>query len=155
MIEIPSAALTCDLLAKEVDFFSIGTNDLIQYSLAIDRVNEKIAYLYKPTHPGVLRLIKNIIDSGHKENIWVGLCGEMAGEPGFVLILLGLGLDEFSMSAAVIPEIKYIIRNVKFKDAKELAVKALTLPTGEKVEEFVNKRLEELIPMIKKARRRR
>lgn len=155
MIEIPSAAMTCDLLAKEADFFSIGTNDLIQYCLAIDRVNEKIAYLYKPTHPGVLRLIKNIIDSGHKENIWVGLCGEMAGEPGFALILLGLGLDEFSMSAAVIPEIKYVIRNVKFKDAKELAVKALTLPTGEEVEEFANKRLEELVPMIKKAKRKR
>lgn len=154
MIEIPSAALTCDLLAKEVDFFSIGTNDLIQYSLAIDRVNEKIAYLYKPTHPGVLRLIKNIIDAGHREKIWVGMCGEMAGEPGFALILLGLGLDEFSMSPVVIPEMKYIIRNVKFKDAKELAEKALTLPTGEEVEEFASKRLGELIPALKKIKRK-
>jgi len=152
MIEIPSAALTCDLLAKEVDFFSIGTNDLIQYSLAIDRVNEKIAYLYKPTHPAVLRLIRNIIDAGHKQKIWVGLCGEMAGEPGFGLILLGLGLDEFSMSPVVIPEVKYIIRNVKFKDAKEIAEKALSLPTSEEVDSFVSKKLDELIPKLKKIR---
>jgi len=153
MIEIPSAALTCDLLAKEVDFFSIGTNDLIQYSLAIDRVNEKIAYLYRPTHPAVLRLIKNIIDAGHKNKIWVGMCGEMAGEPAFGLLLLGLGLDEFSMSAAAIPEMKYIIRNLKFKDAQAVAEKALTLPTGEEVEEFSNKKLDEFIPALKKMRR--
>lgn len=153
MIEIPSAALTCDLLAKEVDFFSIGTNDLIQYSLAIDRVNEKIAYLYKPTHPAVLRLIKNIIDAGHRNKIWVGMCGEMAGEPGFGLLLLGLGLDEFSMSAATIPEMKYIIRNLKFKDAQSVAEEALTLPTGEEVEQFTNKKLNEFIPALKKMRR--
>jgi len=153
MIEIPSAALTCDILAKEADFFSIGTNDLIQYALAIDRVNEKIAYLYKPTHPAVLRLIKNIIDSGHKENIWVGMCGEMAGEAGIGLILLGLGLDELSMSPAAVPEMKYIIRNVSFKDAKEVADEALNLPTTEEVEAFANKRLFELIPKLKKIRR--
>jgi phosphotransferase system enzyme I (PtsI) len=152
MIEIPSAALTCDLLAKEVDFFSIGTNDLIQYSLAIDRVNEKIAYLYKPTHPAVLRLIKNIIDAGHGQKIWVGLCGEMAGEPGFCLILLGLGLDEFSMSPVVIPEVKYIIRNVRFKDAKEIAEKTLRLSTAEEVDNFLSRRLDELIPKLKKIR---
>ncbi len=154
MIEIPSAALTCDLLAREVDFFSIGTNDLIQYALAIDRVNEKIAYLYKPTHPGVLRLIKNIIDAGHREGIWVGMCGEMAGEPGFGLILLGLELDEFSMSPAAIPEIKYIIRNLNFKDAKGVAEMALRMPTGEEVEEFVNKRLNQLVPALKKMRKK-
>lgn len=153
MIEIPSAALTCDLLAKEVDFFSIGTNDLIQYSLAVDRVNEKIAYLYKPTHPAVLRLIKNIIDSGHREKIWVGMCGEMAGEPGFGLILLGLGLDEFSMSPAAVPEMKYAIRNVNFSDAKKVAEKVLNLPTSEEVDSFVNRRLNELIPTLKKIRR--
>ncbi|PIW68326.1 MAG: phosphoenolpyruvate--protein phosphotransferase, partial [Candidatus Omnitrophica bacterium CG12_big_fil_rev_8_21_14_0_65_42_8] len=146
MIEIPSAALTCDLLAKEVDFFSIGTNDLIQYSLAVDRANEKIAYLYRPTHPAVLRLIKNIIDSGHKENIWVGMCGEMAAESGFVLILLGLGLDEFSMSPLTIPEMKYVVSNVKFEDARKIAEEALSLPTGEEIEAFANKRLNEFIP---------
>ena len=154
MIEIPSAALTCDLLAKEVDFFSIGTNDLIQYSLAVDRVNEKIAYLYSPTHPAVLRLIKNIINAGHKEKIWVGLCGEMAGEPRFGLILLGLGLDEFSMSAQAIPEMKYTIRNVRFSDVKKLAEKVLTLPTSEEVDRFVNRRLDELIPALKKIRKK-
>jgi phosphotransferase system enzyme I (PtsI) len=154
MIEIPSAALTCDLLAKEVDFFSIGTNDLIQYSLAVDRVNEKIAYLYKPTHPAVLRLIKNIIDSGHKENIWVGMCGEMAGEPGFGLILLGLGLDEFSMSPVAVPEVKYTIRNVKFTEAKKIAEKALSLPTAEEVDEFIKKQLEDLVPALKKIRKK-
>jgi len=153
MIEIPSAALTSDLLAKEVDFFSIGTNDLIQYSLAVDRANEKIAYLYKPTHPAVLRLIKNIIDSGHKENIWVGMCGEMAAEPGFVLILLGMGLDEFSMSPVVVPEVKYVISNVKFEDARKVAEEALTLPTGEEVEIFANKRLNELIPWLRKTKK--
>jgi len=154
MIEIPSAALTCDILAKEADFFSIGTNDLIQYSLAVDRVNEKIAYLYKPIHPAVLRLIKNIIDAGHRSKIWVGMCGEMAGEPGFTLLLLGLGLDEFSMSPVVIPELKYIIRNVKFKDAKELAEKALTMTTVEEVEKFINGKLDELVPALKKMRRK-
>jgi len=153
MIEIPSAALTCDLLAKEVDFFSIGTNDLIQYSLAVDRANEKIAYLYRPTHPAVLRLIKNIIDSGHKENIWVGMCGEMAAESGFVLILLGLGLDEFSMSPLTIPEMKYVVSNVKFEDARKIAEEALSLPTGEEIEAFANKRLNEFIPWLKKTKR--
>lgn len=155
MIEIPSAAITCDLIAKEVDFFSIGTNDLIQYSLAIDRVNEKIAYLYKPSHPGVLRLIKNIIDAGHKEKIWVGMCGEMAGEPALAVLLLGLGLDEFSMSPVAIPEMKYIIRNVRLRDAKEIAEKALTLPTGKEVEEFANKCLHELVPELKKKKKDR
>ncbi len=146
MIEVPSAALTCDILAKEVDFFSIGTNDLIQYSLAIDRVNEKIAYLYEPAHPGVLRLIKNIIDTGHKADIWVGMCGEMAGEPIFGLLLLGLELDEFSTSPVNIPRIKQVIRSVEFKTAKAVAQEALTLSTGREVGEFAKKRLKELVP---------
>jgi len=153
MIEIPSAAITCDLLAREVDFFSIGTNDLIQYALAVDRANEKIAYLYKPTHPAVLRLIKNVIDAGHKENIWVGMCGEMAADPGFALILLGLGLDEFSMSPVVIPEMKYFISNMKFEDAKKVAEEAMNLSTGEEVEAFTNKKLSELVPFLKRAKK--
>ena len=145
MIEVPSAAMTADILAKEADFFSIGTNDLIQYSLAVDRVNEKVAYLYEPAHPAVLRLIKNIIDSGHKANIKVGMCGEMAGEPSLTLILLGLGLDEFSMPPQVIPELKYIIRSVTLKEAQEIAQVALSLPTGREVMDFSELRLKQIL----------
>jgi len=148
MIEIPSAALTCDILAKEVDFFSIGTNDLIQYALAVDRVNEKIAYLYEPAHPAVLRLIKSVIDNGHKEGIWVGMCGEMAGDPALSIILLGLGLDEFSTSAILLPEIKKIIRAFKLSDAKKIAEKALTLNTGKEIEDFVRLKLKEKLPEL-------
>jgi len=145
MIEVPSAAMTADILAKEADFFSIGTNDLIQYSLAVDRANEKVAYLYEPAHPAVLRLIKNIIDSAHNANIQVGMCGEMAGEPSFALILLGLGLDEFSMPPQIIPELKYIIRSVTLSQAQEIAVSALSLSTGKEVEEFSQKMLGEIL----------
>ncbi len=145
MIEIPSAALTCDILAKEADFFSIGTNDLIQYSIAVDRVNEKIAYLYEPAHPAVLRLIQNIIESGHKENVWVGMCGEMASEPAFALLLLGLGLDEFSVSPAAVPVIKRVIRSVRLQQAKDVAVTALSLTTSKEVEEFTKEKLKEVL----------
>ena len=145
MIEVPSAAMTADILAKEADFFSIWTNDLIQYALAVERANEKVAYLYEPAHPAVLRLIKNIIDSAHKAKIKVGMCGEMAGEPGLSLVLLGLGLDEFSMPPQVIPELKYIIRSVRFKEAQKIAQEALTLSTGKEVEEFTQVRLREIL----------
>ena len=146
MIEVPSAALTADILAKEISFFSIGTNDLIQYSLAVDRVNEKIAYLYEPAHPAVLRLIKNVIDTGHKSNIWVGMCGEMAGEPAFTLLLLGLGLDEFSTSPVNIPRIKQIIRSVDYSTAQKIAEEAMALSTGAEIEEFANMKLRQLMP---------
>ncbi|MBI4436126.1 MAG: phosphoenolpyruvate--protein phosphotransferase [Candidatus Omnitrophica bacterium] len=139
MIEIPSAALTCDLLAKEVHFFSIGTNDLIQYALAVDRSNEKIAYLYEPAHPAVLRLVKHIIDTAHKHHLWVGMCGEMAGDPRLALILLGLGLDGFSTSAVNLPEIKRVIRSVKMGEAKKIAEEALSLSTGREVEAYLEK----------------
>ncbi|MEK6564370.1 MAG: phosphoenolpyruvate--protein phosphotransferase [Candidatus Omnitrophota bacterium] len=144
MIEVPSAAMTADILAKEVDFFSIGTNDLIQYSIAVDRSNEKVAYLYEPAHPGVLRLIKNIIDIGHKSNLSVGMCGEMAGDPIFTLILLGMGLDEFSMPSLMIPEIKHIIRSVSMPEAVSISQEALSFSTTKDVEGFAIRKLKEL-----------
>ncbi|MDP2044163.1 MAG: phosphoenolpyruvate--protein phosphotransferase, partial [Candidatus Omnitrophota bacterium] len=145
MIEVPSAAMTADILAKEADFFSIGTNDLIQYSLAVDRGNEKVAYLYEPAHPAVLRLIKMIIDLAHQAKIKVAMCGEMAGEPSLALILLGLGLDEFSMPPQVIPELKYIIRSVGFKAAQKIAKEAMELSTGAEIEKFAQNRLKEIL----------
>ncbi|MCB9758083.1 MAG: phosphoenolpyruvate--protein phosphotransferase [Candidatus Omnitrophica bacterium] len=148
MIEVPSAAMTADILAKEAKFFSIGTNDLIQYTLAIDRVNEQTAAFYEPCHPAVLRLIQRTVDSGHKENIKIGLCGEMSGEPIYALLLLGLGVDEFSMSAGNILQIKKLIRSVGYQDAQQLAQMALTLTTGPEVEDLCRRRLQELAPDI-------
>jgi phosphotransferase system enzyme I (PtsI) len=145
MIEVPSAAITADLLAKEADFFSIGTNDLIQYSLAVDRTNEKVAYLYEPAHPAVLRMLKNIIDAAHSNNIWVGMCGEMASEETFVLFLIGLGLDEFSIPPQAIPQIKYIIRSVTIAETKKIAEEALSLSTAKAVESFMEARVKEIV----------
>ncbi|MBU0503298.1 MAG: phosphoenolpyruvate--protein phosphotransferase [Candidatus Omnitrophota bacterium] len=144
MIEVPSAALIADLLAKEADFFSIGTNDLIQYALAVDRTNEKVAYLYEPAHPAVLRMIKNVIDSAHANNIKVGMCGEMASDEIFVWILLGMGLDEFSMPSLAVPSIKYLVRSITAKEAKEIAKEALSLPTPKEVELFMQAKLKAL-----------
>ena len=150
MIEIPSAALTSNALAKEVDFFSIGTNDLIQYTLAVDRVNEKIAYLYEPTHPAILRLIHEVIVNGHKNKVWVGTCGEMAGDPAIAVLLVGLGIDSLSMSPLLLPKVKKAIRLYPFKDAKPLAQKALEFSTGAEVSKFIKHKLrpvlKELIP---------
>ena len=139
MIETPSAAMIADILAGEVNFFSIGTNDLIQYSLAIDRINEKVAYLYRPSHPGVLRLIKRVVDAGHSKGIRIDMCGEMAGEAQFAIVLLGLGLDGFSMSPVAIPTIKRIIRSVTLRDARELASDVLKLSTADEVEKVLSK----------------
>lgn len=129
MVEIPSAALTADIISKEVDFFSIGTNDLCQYTLAVDRMNERVGNLYQPLHPGVLRLIKNVIDISHRHGKITGMCGEMAGDPAAALVLLGLGLDEFSMSAGSMLAIKKLIRNVTYKQAQELADKVMAMET--------------------------
>ncbi len=148
MIEVPSAAMTSDILAREVKFFSIGTNDLIQYALAVDRTNEKIAYLYEPTHPAVLRLIKNVIEAGQRSKILVGMCGEMSGEPSLALLLLGLGLDEFSMPSASILEIKNVIRSVTYAQARQVAEEALSLQTGAEVESFLAQKLKEILPQI-------
>lgn len=142
MIEIPSAAVTCDLLAKEVNFFSIGTNDLIQYSLAADRVNEKIAYLYDPAHPAVLRLVKMIVDAGHQHKVKVCMCGEMAGDPELTMILIGLGLDELSVSAVMLPEIKLIIRSIHYKQAQRIAKEALKFSMGKDVIAYAREELK-------------
>jgi phosphotransferase system enzyme I (PtsI) len=120
MVETPSAALTADILAREVDFFSIGTNDLIQYTLAVDRVNEKVAHLYEPLHPAVLRLLRAVVEAAHREGIWCGMCGEMAADPEMTPILLGLGIDELSMSAAAIPLVKQAIRRLSLAECQEL-----------------------------------
>jgi phosphotransferase system enzyme I (PtsI) len=110
MIEVPSAAVTADILAKEVDFFSIGTNDLIQYSIAVDRLNEHISHLYEPTHPAIVRLIRMIVDAGHAQDLWVGVCGEMAGDILLTPLLLGLGVDELSTGAALVPRVKRAVQ---------------------------------------------
>lgn len=141
MIEIPSAALTSDSLAKEADFFSIGTNDLIQYALAVDRVNEKIAYLYEPTHPAILRLIREVIVNGHKNKIWVATCGEMAGDPAIAILLVGFGIDALSMSPLLLPKVKKAIRLVPFKLAKEMAEKSLRFATSVEVHKFLTQKL--------------
>jgi len=143
MIEVPSAALISDVLAKEADFFSIGTNDLIQYSLAVDRANEKVAYLYEPTHPGVLRFIKMIVDNAHKENIWVGMCGEMASEPLCAFLLLGMDIDELSVPPSSLPEVKKLIRSVRFKDARHAIGEVLSLATHKEVEKAAAKLLKQ------------
>ena len=148
MIEIPSAAIIADLMAKEVDFFSLGTNDLIQYSLAVDRVNEKVAYLYQPLHPTILRLVDNIVKCAHRENIWVGACGEMSSDPLFALILLGLGVDEFSVSPTSLLEIKKVIRGIRWEETEEIASKLLKLSTSYEARRFAQRRLSKKIKRI-------
>ncbi len=143
MVETPASAVIAHHLAKEVDFFSIGTNDLTQYTLAVDRGNELISHLYNPMSPSVLGLIKQVIDASHAEGKWTGMCGELAGDERATLLLLGMGLDEFSMSAISIPRIKKIIRNTNFEDVKALAEQALTQPTAEELMTLINQFIKE------------
>ncbi|AUH02046.1 phosphoenolpyruvate-protein phosphotransferase PtsI [Pectobacteriaceae bacterium CE70] len=143
MVETPAAAAIAHHLAKEVDFFSIGTNDLTQYTLAVDRGNELISHLYNPMSPAVLTLIKQVIDASHAEGKWTGMCGELAGDERATLLLLGMGLDEFSMSSISIPSIKKIIRNANYEDAKALAEQAMTLPTAEELSNLVSRFIKE------------
>ncbi|MBM7557712.1 phosphoenolpyruvate--protein phosphotransferase, partial [Halanaerobacter jeridensis] len=138
MIEVPAAAMVADILAKEADFFSIGTNDLIQYTTATDRMNEQIADLYQPFHPALLRLIKRVVDAAHAEGKWAGMCGEMAGDKRLAPFLLGVGLDEFSMSAVSIPEVKDQIRNMSLAEAEEIAEKALNCETAQEVRKVLS-----------------
>jgi phosphotransferase system enzyme I (PtsI) len=137
MIEIPSAVIIADLLAREVDFFSVGTNDLIQYSLAIDRTNEHLAHLYEPLHPAVLRSLKMVVDAAHTAGIDACMCGEMAGEEEYLPILLGLGFDELSMNAISIPRVKRILRRCSKEEAKKLVDKALSFSTAAEIEAFL------------------
>lgn len=137
MIEVPSAAVIADLLATESDFFAIGTNDLIQYSLAIDRGNENVSYLYEPLHPALLRLIKGVIDAGKRAGIPVSMCGEMASDPIYAIILLGLGLEIFSMNPSSIPLVKNVIRSVRYRDCRRIAEAALQKKTAQEIEEFI------------------
>jgi len=144
MVEVPSAAILSDYFAKEVDFFSIGTNDLIQYTVAVDRGNEKLSHLYSQYHPAVLRLIKTVIDNGREAGIWVGMCGESAGDPKLIPVLLGMGLKEFSMTASSILQARWIIRNLRKSDLEQAAEKVLSLPTAEDVEHYCTALLQSL-----------
>lgn len=147
MIEVPAAALMADSIASEVDFMSIGTNDLIQYTLAIDRINDHISYLYEPLHPAVLRLLKHVVEAGRQKKIEVSLCGEMAGDPLYLLILLGLGLSELSMNPCSIPRVKRILRQVTFKTASDLFDKALTCKTASEVKNLVKREMAKIEPL--------
>jgi len=144
MVEIPAAAILADQFAKHVDFFSIGTNDLIQYTFAADRMNETVSYLYQPYNPSLLRLIKMVIDAAHKEGKWAGMCGEMAGDHIAIPLLLGLGLDEFSMSATSILSARALMSKMDMKNLKPLAEKALNMCHNDEVMNLVNDYLEEI-----------
>jgi phosphotransferase system enzyme I (PtsI) len=137
MIEIPSACMTADLLAKEVDFFSIGTNDLIQYTLAVDRVNEHVSYLYEPLHPAVIRSIREVVEAGHQAGLRVSICGEMAGEHAYLWVLLGLGLDEISMNPLSIPRVKKILRMSTVEEARNLTKEISQMRSGSEIEKYV------------------
>ncbi|MGH9318355.1 MAG: phosphoenolpyruvate--protein phosphotransferase [Vicinamibacteria bacterium] len=144
-LEVPSAAVVADLLAREAAFFSIGTNDLIQYLIGVDRGNDQVSYLYEPLHPGVLRTLRFVIDSAHAAGIKVGMCGEMAADPMLIVLLIGFGLDELSMNGVSIPMVKNIIRHLSAKEAKQVAEEALRLPTVKEVSGFLNEKLRGLV----------
>jgi phosphotransferase system enzyme I (PtsI) len=146
MIEIPSASDIADILAREVDFFSIGTNDLIQYALAVDRINEHVSYLYKPLHPAVLRIIRWVVQSAHQAGIPVAICGEMAAEPAYAIVLLGLGLDEFSMNPVSIPKVKKALRMSSFEESRLLVEELFQFSTASEIESHVRKWTVERFP---------
>ncbi len=133
MVEVPSAALAADVISRQVRFLSLGTNDLIQYTLAVDRLNERIAYLYEPTNPAIIRLIKMTVDAAHRNGIWAGVCGEMAGDPELVPLLVGLGVDELSMAPTLVGQVKYLIRRLTMEKARELATFAMTCDSATEI----------------------
>ncbi len=144
MVEVPSAAILADQFAKEVDFFSIGTNDLIQYTFAADRMNERVSYLHQPYHPSLLRLIKMVIDASHKEGKWTGMCGEIAGNEKALPLILGLGLDEFSMNSSSILKIRRLICNIDYSEVKKIAEKALNMRSSEEVEQLLGREINKM-----------
>jgi phosphotransferase system enzyme I (PtsI) len=146
MIEVPSAAMIAEVLAQEVDFFSIGTNDLIQYLLATDRNNDHLSYLYDPIHPAVIRLMKYVVDKAHEAGVHVGLCGEMASDPQNLIILLGMGLDELSMNPNSIPLIKQMIRSIRYTDAREILEHCLTMGTAQQINEYLLEKINQFFP---------
>jgi phosphotransferase system enzyme I (PtsI) len=146
MIEIPSASVTADILAQEVNFFSVGTNDLIQYALAVDRINEHVSYLYEPLHPAILRIIRGVVQSAHQVGIPVAICGEMAADPAYSLILLGLGLDEFSMNPVSIPKVKKVLRMSRFEETQGLVEEVFQLRTASEIECHVRNWMAERFP---------
>jgi len=148
MIETPAAAVIADVLADRVSFFSIGSNDLIQYALAIDRVNEKIAHLYNPAHPAVLRLVRGVVEAAHRKGVWVGMCGEMAGEIQLLPLLLGMGLDELSMSVVALPRAKRLIRSVRKSECERLLEQAMGMRTGPEVQGLACEFVKQHIPQI-------
>jgi phosphotransferase system enzyme I (PtsI) len=148
MIEIPSAALTADLIAPKVKFFSIGTNDLVQYTLAVDRGNERVAHLYEPTHPAVLKLIRLTVEASHRHGIWTGVCGETAGNPVLTPLLIGLGVDELSASPGAVPLVKDVIRHIRFSEAQALAEASRGMATGAEVLEHCRALIRRAAPEI-------
>jgi phosphotransferase system enzyme I (PtsI) len=148
MIEVPAAVTLAGLLAREADFFSIGTNDLIQYALAIDRGNKQVAALYQPLHPAVMRMILQAVEAGRAAGIPVAVCGEMAGDPLYLPILLGLGVDELSMNHMAIPLVKKVIRLISYEEAKEMARQALEMITVEEINEFAAREMNRRFPEI-------
>jgi phosphotransferase system enzyme I (PtsI) len=148
MVEVPAAAVITEDLAREVNFLSIGTNDLIQYLLAVDRGNDIVSPLYQEFHPAVVRFLRRIVERGKSDKVWVGMCGEMAGDPLATILLLGLGLDEFSVVPHVLPEIKKIIRSVKYRDAKKIAKQVLEMQTEDEIKKHLSMLMKEKLPDV-------
>jgi phosphotransferase system enzyme I (PtsI) len=148
MIEVPSAALTSDVLAKHVDFFSVGSNDLIQYTLAIDRGNENVAAMYQPAHPAVLRLLQTVVEAAHRNNIWVGVCGEMASDVVMIPALIGLGIDELSAGATSIPRIKRAIQALNYEEARQLVSRCVLNESAEENQRELVEMARRLYPEI-------